>query len=194
GESENTIIDNEISALLVDDDFLWIGTWRGLSRINTLTFEIERINFVEKNAIRALHKDKQGMIWIGTANGLFRYRNEDQSFVLYNKEQNGLSHNMIRYIYDDAAGNLWIGTYDKLNKLRSGNSEVEVVDLKGRYKPALENNLIVDIKPVAGVDSMIWVGTETGLYKLNIFTHRYEHFNNQNTALSNEVIKHIYSD
>jgi signal transduction histidine kinase/ligand-binding sensor domain-containing protein/DNA-binding response OmpR family regulator len=194
GESESTIIDNEVSALLVDGDFLWVGTWRGLSRINTLTFEIERINFAGKNAIRALHKDKSGNIWIGTSNGLLRYRNEDRSLVIYTNEQNGLSHNMVRCIFDDAAGNLWIGTYDKLNKLRPGQSQMEIVDLKGAYKPALKNNLIVDIKPVIGSDSMIWVGTETGLYKLNIASHRYAHFNNHNSALSNEVIKHIYSD
>lgn len=110
GESQQTLIDNEISALLVDGNYLWIGTWRGLSRIHTITFEVERIALQEREAIRALFKDRNENLWIGTANGLLKYSSTTKNFTRFSAEDNGLSHNTIRYIHEDQSGNLWVGS------------------------------------------------------------------------------------
>ncbi len=183
---------NEISSLLVDGDFIWVGTWKGLCKINTLTFKIEPIDVGRNNVIRTLYKDKANAVWIGTATGLIRYSAGQRRE--YNSQNSNLSHNTIRAIHEDAAGNLWVGTYDKLNKLAPGQQAFVALDLKGNYKPSLKNNLIQDIKPVRTSDSLLWVGTETGLCLLNVFTGNYQHFTEKNTHFSNEVIKNIYTD
>src|SRR5689334_21754574 len=36
-EQSNSIPANEISSLLLDGEFIWVGTWRGLCKINTRT-------------------------------------------------------------------------------------------------------------------------------------------------------------
>ena len=193
-ESENTIPANEISSLLVDDNYLWVGTWRGLCKINTATFETTRIDLKENNVIRTLYKDKNKNVWIGTATGLVRYSPRDQQFRTYTVQNSNLSHNTIRSIYEDSRNNLWIGTYDRLNKLSPASERFVSFDLKGSYKPALKNNLICDIKPVQDSDSLLWIGTETGLCLFNSITNQYKHYTNQNVAFSNEVIKNIYTD
>ncbi|HTJ50409.1 MAG TPA: two-component regulator propeller domain-containing protein [Cyclobacteriaceae bacterium] len=192
-ETANSIPANEISSLVVDNDFVWIGTWKGLCKINTATFEITQIDIGDNNVIRTLYKGSDNTIWIGTATGLFRYLNN--KFTLYTKS-NGLSHNTIRAIYEDHEKNLWVGTYDKLNKLVKGQDHFETYDLKGSYKPSLKNNLISgDIKPYsANSDSLLWIGTETGLCLFNTITKKTELFNERNTSLSNEVIKCMYTD
>src|SRR5690606_11147510 len=118
---------------------------------------------------------------------------ESGNFVAYTTENSRLSHNTVRSIYQDKQGNLWVGTYDKLNKLPNGGNTFITYDLKGNYKPSLKNNLIGDIKPAApGADSLLWVGTETGLCLFNTLTGTYQHFSERNVGFSNDVIKNIY--
>ena len=68
------------------------------------------------------------------------------------------------------------------------------LDLKGTYKSTLKNNLICDIKPSRSGDSLLWIGTETGLCLFNTASGTYRHYNEKNTSFSNEVIKNIYTD
>ena len=191
-EGSNSLPANEISALLIDGDFIWVGTWKGLCKINTITFEVIPIEIKGNNVIRTLCKGAEDIIWIGTANGLIKY--SKNGMVEYNTANSNISHNTIRAIYTDHFGNLWVGTYDKINKLPKGQNSFIQFDLKKNYKPELKNNLICDIKPLAGNDSLIWVGTETGLCKVNVFTGDYLHFNEKEIKLSNEVVKNIYAD
>jgi signal transduction histidine kinase/ligand-binding sensor domain-containing protein/DNA-binding response OmpR family regulator len=191
-EGANSLPANEISSLLIDGDYVWVGTWKGLCKINILTFEITPIEMGRNNVIRTLYKDPENTIWIGTATGLIKYSTE--RLIEYNSANSKLSHSTIRSILTDKYGNVWVGTYDKLNKLPKGQSEFVVIDLKGDYKPSLKNNLICDIKPSSFSDSLIWVGTETGLCLVNIFSGKYKHYNEKNAQFSNEVIKYIYTD
>lgn len=184
---------NEISSLLVDGDFLWVGTWRGLCKINTRNFIVTRVELKENNVIRTLYKDKSGNIWIGTATGLAQIKS-DQSIHYYTTETHQLSHNTIRSIYVDEHDELWVGTYDKLNKLNKQTGLFAAFDLKQLYKPELKNNLIQDIKPVVGKDSLLWIGTETGLCLFNKYTHQFTTYRAQQFGFSNEVIKNIYTD
>jgi signal transduction histidine kinase/DNA-binding response OmpR family regulator/streptogramin lyase len=192
-EEENSLPANEISALLKDGDFVWVGTWQGLCKINTRNFKITRIDLKEHTVVRTLHKGSHGNIWIGTATGLLRL-DKHENLKSYTSENNNLSHNTIRSIHEDTKGNLWVGTYNKLNKLVPGSDRFISIDLKGDYKPELKNNLICDIKPVKDTDSLLWIGTETGLCLLNTSTNQYIHFSGKNTGFSNEVVKNIYTD
>jgi signal transduction histidine kinase/ligand-binding sensor domain-containing protein/DNA-binding response OmpR family regulator len=188
--SDESISANNISALLYDDEYVWAGTWDGLNKINIHTFEVHRINTGDTRVIRALYKDSQGQIWIGTSDGLLVHNKKTGEFRHYNSSNSSLSHNTIRYFYQTSTGDMWIGTYDGLNRFRNG--EFTSYDLKGTYKPLLKNNLIVYIKPFTSKnDSLLWVGTETGLVRFNTFTGDYTLYNASNTKLSNEVVKCI---
>jgi signal transduction histidine kinase/ligand-binding sensor domain-containing protein/AraC-like DNA-binding protein/AmiR/NasT family two-component response regulator len=193
--SSQSLTSNEISCLLQSGENIWIGTWNGLCKINTRTFVITRIASVGNQAIRTLAKGLHGDVWVGTENGLLQL-NETSLAVAktYHTNNSGLSHNTIRSIYEDRDGNLWVGTYDKLNKLAKDGGLFQTFDLKEDYKPSLKNNLICgEIKPVQpGSDSLLWIGTETGLSLFNTQTHQVQRWSEQQVALSNEVIKCIY--
>lgn len=189
-EESQALPANEISSLLVDGDYLWVGTWKGLCKINTITFAISRIDLGKNTVIRTLYKDRDNTVWIGTATGLIRYGAQPKE---YNTRNSNLSHNTIRSIYEDPFGNLWVGTYDRLNKLAKGQNTFVSYDVKGSYKPSLKNNLICDIKP-AFSDSLLWVGTETGLVLFDILKGTWQHHTERTARFSNEVIKNIYTD
>ncbi len=186
-----SISSNNISSLLNDGDDIWVGTWDGLCKINVRTFKVTRINTGQNKVIRTLLKDKKKNIWIGTSNGLLVYYKNNGEFVYYNSANSALSHNTIRSFYESSNGDIWIGTYNGINRFRQG--ELSAFNVKGNYKPFLQNNLICSIIPFdEKSDSLLWVGTETGLALFNTTNGNYKLWNVANTNLSNEVVKCIY--
>lgn len=190
-ESPNSIPSNEMSTLLADGEYIWVGTWNGLCRIHAKTFKIDRIDLGQAKAIRALHKGKDSVLWIGTGSGLIRYDLRHKKYSLYNSRTNNLSHNTIRAIHEDVQGNLWVGTYDGLNQLKPGSADFERVSLRQSVNSGPKNHLILDIKP-GRKSNDLWIGTETGLYLLDTETKISKHFNGEQSKFSNEVVKCIY--
>lgn len=196
-ESERSLPSNEISCLLADGDYVWVGTWNGLCKINTITYEVTRIDLGKNKTVRVLYKGINDILWIGTENGLVKYHTGKEEVVtVFNAAEHGLSHNTIRSIYETREGTLWVGTYDKLNKLTNGSTRFRVFDVKGVYKQSLNNNLICgEIRPFSREnDSLLWVGTETGLCLFDTGNETYQHFGEHNANFSNEVIKCTYLD
>lgn len=93
----------------------------------------------------------------------------------------------------DSNGNLWVGTGDKLNVLKSGERRFESFDIKGGYKADINHNLILDIQSPSGEgDSILFVGTGTGLCLFNRYTTSVHTYNETNSDIRDEVIKTIY--
>lgn len=113
-----------------------------------------------QNSIIDLLQDNEGYLWIGTANGLYKY--DGQRFVLYRNELNNnksLINNIINKLVVDSKGDLWIGTGRGLCKF----------DIKKQafFRPHLSliNKEITAIYP--DVDGSVWVGTSnSGLYNI----------------------------
>lgn len=188
--TQNSIPSNNISCLLYDNQYIWIGTWNGLAKINIETFEIKQINIGQTKVVRALFKDSKDQVWIGTANGILVFNEKENSYVYYNSQNSQISHNTIRAFSETIDGSIWIGTYDGLNRFK--NNKFENIYLKGDRKPLISNDLILKITQSLNNDSTIWIGTETGLINFNIYTTNSRHYNLDNINLSNEVIKCIY--
>lgn len=191
----NSLPGNEIQTILSDGEDLWVGTRNGLCKINTITFQIKRIPLGSHTTIRCILKDGDEVLWLGTTTGLVRYNIRNASFKLFNTLNSKLSHNTVRTIYQDKRKNLWIGTYDGISKLDAKSQTFTRFNLKKTGSPQLKNNLICDIKPVAqGGDSLLWVGTDTGLCQFNTITGKNENYSDDKLRLSNGVVKSIYTD
>jgi signal transduction histidine kinase/ligand-binding sensor domain-containing protein/CheY-like chemotaxis protein/AraC-like DNA-binding protein len=68
-------------------------------------------NGLSNNNVKAILKDSEGFLWIGTDNGLNRY--DGYNFKVYQpkeKDSNSLLSNDIGNLQEDASGNLWIRT------------------------------------------------------------------------------------
>ena len=184
---------NNVRSLLLDDQTLWVGTWKGLCTIDTKTFTITPVNLGENASVRSLYKSQDNRIWIGTSNGLIIYDKTLNQYEYFSSTNSNLSHSTIRCLYETKDSTMWIGTYNQLNSFKNGI--ITSYDLKGNYKPFLKNNLILDIKPISvNNDSILLVGTETGLARLNRFTKEVKLYNSVTSSMSNEVIKCIHHE
>lgn len=106
----STLPSNNITALSIGpDSMLWIGTDRGLSKIQDGTLSTPRLpRVVSAPAVTSFTHDSHGNVWIGLLrNGLLKY---DGKRYTHLTRRNGLRTPRISSLASDSEGNIWIGT------------------------------------------------------------------------------------
>jgi len=74
---------------------------------------------ISNNTIRAIYEDKQGLLWIGTWDGLNLFDPDSNKFTHFknnSEDPKSISDNRVRCLLEDKEGRLWVGTYKGLNK------------------------------------------------------------------------------
>ena len=107
------LADNNIHALCIDGDQLWVGSYtNGLYVLNTLTGQKRHYipdasnpNSLYGSSCYAIYRDSNGNIWIATTQGINLYRRETDDFVCIKKEEI-----IICDIDEDAKGRLWFSS------------------------------------------------------------------------------------
>ena len=190
-ESDDQETSSMVSALYCDNnkDILWVGTRDGFYSLSIRTLKINHIDLGHFTDVRTLYNENDSILWVGTQYGLLKFNKDDSSYVVYNKNNRNLSNDLTRSVYKDASGNLWVGTLDMLNVLYKGQKRFESFNLKGNYAPKIHNNLILNITPYSEVtDSLLWVGTGTGLILFNRYTKEYKSYRKNNGLSNNKII------
>jgi signal transduction histidine kinase/ligand-binding sensor domain-containing protein/CheY-like chemotaxis protein/AraC-like DNA-binding protein len=184
--------DNQVTDIVKDGDGgLWVGCYDGLIHIDTRTFKNEEINLGSHREVRCLLNQNDSVLWIGTADGLIKMNKNNHTYTIINNHNSPFKSSIIRSLYVDNDGVIWAGTFDGLYSV--SEDKIEGFDLKKDYKPELNNNLILEIEPFTpDNDSLLWIGTETGLILFNRYSKETQTFNSQNTGFGNEVIKCIF--
>jgi len=104
-----------------------------------------------------------GMIWLGTPNGLTRYNPNIGLVVCYRNnpaDSKTIGSNVIHSLYVDSSGDLWIGTDHGLDQYQRGaNTFIHLVP-----KPAIDDSLSADRIYSIYEDrgEVLWVGTYGG--------------------------------
>lgn len=153
---------SELSAgvLLLDGDTLWLGSDKGLAKLNTVTLSNEIItpDSLRYNA-ECIAMDKQKNIWMGTRDaGLIKFNGK--SWTVFNNSNSGLPDNLVGQISIDKLGNVWIGTDRGLAKFDGREWKT--------YKLLGADSLNYGIEGLC-VDSSnnVWAAAFGRLYKFN---------------------------
>ncbi|MFT3754785.1 MAG: two-component regulator propeller domain-containing protein [Pseudoxanthomonas sp.] len=100
-----------------DEGFLWLGTWEGAARFNGRSFETYdaiSVPGMEIAGVRAVLRDADGAMLLGTASGMVRFHRGR-----WQRMSGELGQvRAVTALYRDAAGALWVGTESTL--LRQG--------------------------------------------------------------------------
>lgn len=124
------------------------------------------------NNVLSLFQSKDGVIWIGTRNGLDKLDKENPDFAHIRKiiGGNGLSDNHVNCFIEENDSLLWVGTAAGLNLMNKNSNSFQVFR-KDRQK---ENELETDYILCLFKDSKgkKWIGTrKNGLYKITERNH-----------------------
>ncbi|MEL6703496.1 MAG: two-component regulator propeller domain-containing protein [Bacteroidota bacterium] len=121
----------------------------------------------------ALFRDRQGLVWVGTNQGLFRFGGTPSSFNWERRiegDARALSDDRVNGMLVDRAGTLWVATNDGLNRRRAGEEGFEPLrtDLDGEHANAFW-------WPFEDRAGTLWLGTKRrGLMRLDRVTERFE--------------------
>ncbi len=175
----NAILSNNIKAVLVDGNYVYIGSHGGgLARLNKKTNSIK--NYTEQNSglgsdnVYSFSKDSHGNIWVGTLNGPVIYNPEKDSFTTFssfvtegskaNQYLNKIKKNHIYVLFLDSRQQMWIGTESGVYTYSFLTKEIE------EYGVGTENYMSAKSRIYCIFESRqnkIWIGTNVGLCSFN---------------------------
>jgi len=172
----------------------WIGANTGISILNNsgnligrYKNDVQNEYSLSNDAVQAIFEDHDGIIWIGTFDGLNKLQiiEGDSLFVRYKNDpdnQMSIVSNAIQCISEDHLNQLWIGTDGGgLSILSSDRTEFRSIN----SDDGLADNYIFGI--IEDIDFNMWVSTNKGLCKL-IPQKKSQHFSvltyNSNNGLS----------
>jgi len=193
----------EISSMYQDTDgSYWVGSWgSGLFHLNPQTGVA--VNFkrdqneesLPDDRIQVVHRDKQGVLWVGTENGLatFDGENEWRHFSKPNFPMGLIGNNIQGQAFVESPdGAIWIGTWFGLNKISPDRQIVSVItsDTTAQY---LSSEHVISLY-LDSAQAVMWIGTfGGGLNRLNITTGNITHFT-EDAGLPNNTIYSIKPD
>jgi signal transduction histidine kinase/ligand-binding sensor domain-containing protein/CheY-like chemotaxis protein/HPt (histidine-containing phosphotransfer) domain-containing protein len=151
---------------------LWVGTDSGLdylaaaeeparARIAHFRHGEGESGTLPSDAIKALCRDAQGRLWVGTAKGLVRRDGPGGAFVPVPLPQRGGGQPAVTALFQAADGKLWIGTGGDglfVHDPRSGL--VRAYPGAGQRRPLMENDAIISI--AEGDGGELWISAYTG--------------------------------
>jgi ligand-binding sensor domain-containing protein/two-component sensor histidine kinase len=154
----------------------WIATSRGLVRLHpeasgdrrsqgkASRFEFYRTGTDEdSNNIQTLSQDRDGTIWAGTWNGLYRLKVGGNGFepVDLGWRRNGWADTMVRAILEDRHGDLWVGGACRFARRRRDGS-VEQYTVREGLPRAFPGQFPWINSLLEDREGRLWVGTRAG--------------------------------
>ncbi|AZQ60804.1 hypothetical protein EI427_00825 [Flammeovirga pectinis] len=190
---------SQVSALLNNNDELWIGTDGGKLNIlseGTIKVVDQLCNRDVPEKILSLYKDSRGWIWMGTyLEGVYVYQPKENKFINIEKDWGiELPDRDVRCFYEDIHQEMWIGTH---------GGGVLILDLKDKSIELLQShdpnsNLSINFIRAITRDSygLIWMGTSYGLNCYDPVQKRWRVYlpEDENSTLKNGYINAIHED
>ena len=159
---------------------------------------LSKKNGLSSNYIHKVIKDKQGVIWIATNDGLCRYETSDRIkiFRADSDSTKTIHSSNIWTIYADSKDNLWIGTrHGGLTRYHQPTGVWTTFKHQSDDATSISNNQILSI--LEDYQGRIWVGTEDGLNLFQPATETFISFKvqrDQPDALQGKAVLSIYED
>ena len=159
-----------ITALCQDRaGFIWIGSRDGLTLYDGYTFRVfehdpSDPSSMSDNAIRTIHEDRRGNLWLGTNTGglnrLDRATWQFQHFRHDSADPRSLSHDSVYAILEDRTGALWVGTQVGLNRFDYETGTFERFMADPGDPGSISSDYVYTL--YQDRDGRLWVGTIDG--------------------------------
>ena len=164
---------------------LWIGTDEGLILQNKATGTSKKFvhdrnpTSISDDNIRSMFRDREGILWIGTGNGLNRFNTQSNDFTRYQndpKEINSISPGSIWVIEDGGGDSLWIGTSNGLDLMNKRTGKFTHLRNNPKDTNSLSGNEVISL--ARDKSGNLWVGTFPfgGLNYFDRKTGTFKHF------------------
>lgn len=160
------------SFTIAENGLFWLGCSPSesngiLLNFNPVTGEYQEFylqdsyNPLQTSIPNYIYQSRDGLIWVGTGNGVYTFNPSNQHFVRYHTDaetpDHRISHNSCLLIYEDEVGKIMLGTQNGLNIIDRENGQIKVL----RRRDGLSNNTVTGILPDG--NGHYWIGTNNGI-------------------------------
>jgi ligand-binding sensor domain-containing protein/serine/threonine protein kinase len=191
---------NDILAVTVTRDGVWVGTEKGLGQYDpaTQTFSAFRHDAADPrslagNTVRSIVADFAGRIWVATDGGLSRFNRAGgfDSFRSNPMQAESLSANDLQSLLVDRQGLLWVGAFGGGLCIYNPDIERFVTHRRDATRPdALCSDFVWSF--AEDPTGSMWVGTDDGLARYDRVGERYRTYrhdaNNPGSLSGNTVL------
>jgi signal transduction histidine kinase/ligand-binding sensor domain-containing protein len=187
GDGKGTNKSKVLAILPEDNDHLLLAVDQGgINRFNKVTKKFEYITYdnaddkgLNNNGIWCFHRDREGILWVGTSGGGINYINpKKDKFKLFKHSisPKSLSYSLTGCFYEDHEGLVWIGTDGGGVNVYNPATEDFVVYKNNSKDPfSISGNAIRSISE--DKDQNIWIGTwDAGLNRYDRKTGKFHHY------------------
>jgi ligand-binding sensor domain-containing protein/serine phosphatase RsbU (regulator of sigma subunit) len=184
-KTPNAIPDNNINTILpLKDGRIFFGTADGLCIYDNETFStFSGYNF-RNQYVLSLFEDSKQNIWIGTNDGLFKYKDGviTEELKVNNLRKQGIQLSIF-CIVEDGNGAIWLGTEHGL--IKSEKNKATLFDETNNFVNKRIISCVIDSK------KNLWFGSEKGIYYYD-----YNSFSNISVknGLSSNVVNFLQID
>jgi len=205
-ESEITK-ENPITVIYIDKKFnVWIGTYRGglykldnkTGKTTNWTYKKEDPVSISNNYISSIVEDDFGNLWIGTFNGLNKFKpdksyNHFERFYVDKNNPNTLSDNIVWAITKSTSGKnkLWIGTAHGLTVLNTETKSFSRIAIPNPDNLQFGNGTGSVIEESIDGENILWINSYAGLLRYDVSRKKFDRFlshkNNPYSLISNQV-------
>ena len=155
---------------------------------------------ISSDKVYSILRDKSGVLWIGTANGLDRFDEQYGKFKHYRHDQNNpesISYNFVWPVFEDSEGNFWVGTFGGgLNYFDRDNGIFTSYKNNESDESSLGDDYIYSI--YEDRSGLIWIGTgNSGVSYFDPSSRSFEyytHIPNNPNSFSSANIQSIHVD
>lgn len=161
---------NVIKKIVVDDEgIIWIGTDKGLSRLDSKTAAISSFYFEIKHpnapgsdsdfSISSISKCDNNYLWLGTRTGLVKFNIIDNSFKVFPHHLSIFRYGWgdINAIIEDKQGILWLATPGEMMRFNTKTLKYESVKNDPLNPESISYNSISSL--FLDRTNILWIGT-----------------------------------
>jgi ligand-binding sensor domain-containing protein/AraC-like DNA-binding protein len=184
----------DVRAMAPAGDSLWLGSLEGLSVYHPHTGQLRTFDkqrsLLPHNTIYSLLRTRDGQLYVGTYNGLCRYRPADGSFEeIPLPPSREAGNRFVNALLEDTARHcLWIGMEGSLLRYSPLTGEIRAVEeLKGNSVKSLATDANGNL--LAGTDNGLYVCPPAGGRPWRV-----AHDSRQAHSLTNNVVWSIFAD
>ena len=111
GNSKNSI-ENHINTITGKSDLIWVGTWKGLCKLNSVTGKIKWYNISQgglpHNYINSVYSDRSGTVWVTTRSNILSYIKDEKVFKI--PLGTITSSSTLGPVAEDNDARIWVGS------------------------------------------------------------------------------------
>ena len=166
------------------NDYLWVGLYNGIARINLINHTIRFFDLAKKindHSVMDILSVNDKELWLATeGNGVIRLKinakgiiyDELQLNTFQKNVKNSISGNIIYALHRDKRGNIWVGTSEGLNKIdpKTNPMQIEKVQLQSETPNSYIASITDDSK------GNLWIAHKQGISMINFATNKISNY------------------